>query len=135
MGRTFLVWVIFLLIVIISLSQVGSVFFLYSGAFPLPQEVLAQLDKVSSVEIAVNLLVSVYYLAAGIALFMMRRIALPLFLIGIPIDILQYVLAVYTRGSEFVTETGSLLITLACFAIGLLICFYVWTLDRRDMLA
>ena len=135
MGRTFLVWVIFILCAIDILLQIGSIVFLYSGAIAWPREVTARLDAVSSDEIAVNLLVSLYWLVAGTTLFMMRRIALPLFLLGIPVDLLHYGWTVYLHGSDLFAETRSMVVAVIAVALSLLICFYVWTLDRRGMLA
>jgi hypothetical protein len=135
MGRPILVWIICLLMLISVVAEVGSVFFMYAGAVPWPQEVMAELDTVSSSELALNMIVSIYDLVSLIALFMMRRIAVPLFVMSIPIGLLQYGWTIYFRGSEMLTNGFSLLIVLVSFAIALLIVFYVWTLDRRGMLA
>jgi hypothetical protein len=135
MQRTFLVWVIFLLILLCTIVEFGAIFLVYSGALPLPPEALAELDKAGSGEIAVNLIVSIYSLIAGIALFMMRRIALPMFLIGFPITIGQIALAVLNRGWDEVMANGGVYTIPLTFAIGVLVCFYIWTLDRRGALA
>ena len=135
MGRPILVWIICLLMLISVVGEVGSVFFMYSGAVAWPREVMAELDAVSSNELGLNMIVSVYDLVCLIALFMMRRIAVLLFAIGIPIGMLQYGWSIYFRGSEILANGYSLLIVVASFAIALLIVFYVWTLDRRGLLA
>jgi len=135
MRRTFLVWVIFLLTVISVIFQLGSIISVFSGAVTLPPEAFAQMDAVGSEEIAVDLLVGVYFLVAGFALFMMRRSAVPLFLIGIPIKLLQYAWTIYLHGWAMYADMLSLFATLVCFGLGLLVCFYVWSLDRRGALA
>ena len=135
MGRTFLVWVIFLLSLLSLLLQVASIFVLYAGVIPWPREVVEALNTVSSNEIAMNLLVSVYDLACAVALFMMRRIALPLFVIGIPVGLLEYGWTIYLHGWEMVANGRSLFTMLVGLTIGLLICFYVWTLDQRGALS
>ena len=124
MGRTFLVWVIFLLSLLSLLLQVASIFVLYAGVIPWPREVVEALNTVSSNEIAMNLLVSVYDLACAVALFMMRRIAL-----------LEYGWTIYLHGWEMVANGRSLFTMLVGLTIGLLICFYVWTLDQRGALS
>jgi hypothetical protein len=135
MGRTFLVWVIFLLIVIGVIFQFGSIILLFSGALPIPPEAMAELNVVSSEEIAVDLLVGLYSLVAGIALFMMRRIALPLFLASIPIAIAQYAWTIHLHGWDMIMGNGGMLVMVFVFGVGILICFYIWTLDRRGALA
>jgi len=135
MGRTFLVWVIFLLILLCTIAEFGATFLVYSGALPLPPEALAELDKAGSDEIAANLLASLYFLVAGIVLFMMRRIALPMFLVGFPITIVQIALAILNRGWDEVMAHGGVYTIPLSFAIGILACFYIWTLDRRGALA
>lgn len=135
MQRTFLVWVIFLLILVCTIVEFGATFLVYSGALPLPPEALAELDKAGSSEIAVNLLASLYFLVAGIVLFMMRRVALPMFLAGFPITIVQFALAVSNRGWDEVMASGGVYTITLSFAIGILLCFYIWTLDRRGALA
>lgn len=135
MGRTFLVWVIFVLIVLSVIGQFGSTLLIFSGALPMPPEAMAELNAVSTEEIAVNLVVGLYSLVAGIALFMMRRAALPLFLASFPIAIAQYAWAIYLHGWDMIMGNGGMYVMVFAFGIGALICFYIWTLDRRGALA
>lgn len=135
MQRTVLVWIIFVLIVLSVIVQFGSLIFVYSGVLPLPPEAMAEIQMAGSDEIAVDLVAGLYFLVAGITLFMMRRIALPLFLAGFPLTLGQYALAAYNRGWDNLTAAGGLYMLAISFAIGILVCLYIWSLDRRGALA
>jgi hypothetical protein len=135
MGRTFWVWVIVILTVVSVVLDGSATYYLYSGAFPLHPKIVAYVAETPTAQVLASFFAELYLLAPAIALFLMRRIALPLYVIGVPLELLQYALKIYLRGWETAMGGHSGVVALVSIVIGIVICAYVWSLDRRGMLA
>lgn len=125
MGRTFLVWVIFLLSVISAILEASAIFYLYSGAFQLPPQIVAYAAATPTEQVLSSLFADLFLLAPAIALFLMRRIALPLFIIAFVVELMQYSLEIYLRGWDTAMAEHGIVVALISIGLSILVCFYV----------
>ena len=135
MGRPVWIWIILILTVISALGQLGSIFLIYSGAVPLPPEIVDHIADVPADDILVTLFVQVYFLAAAVALFMLRRIAVPLFLAGIGIELLVYAWQYLAYSWEDMGGNVGLITAILSIGLTVVIWCYALSLDRRGALA
>ena len=131
--RPRLVWVILAFLVWAVGTQLVASFFLVTRQ--LPDELLQKLDTFPLVDYIVGFLLMLLYAAAGIALFMLRRVAFALFALSFALSVALALFNLSMRPvyfetmqeTYFIALVGRLLIALAIIA-------YVYRLVKRGIL-
>jgi len=132
--RPKLVWVVFLFYLFSVVYTAVSFLLVLSGSISVTPEQAAYFRNLSVFDWAVTGLTAALNLAGAVSIFLLRKIAFPLFAISLGLSVLQTLVHAFT--TNFVAAlggTGALGVVIG-FAISIAVCAYVWRLKARGTL-
>jgi len=132
--RPKLVWVVFLFY-LFSVVYTALVFLLiFSGSIYVTPEQAAYFRNLSAFDWAMTGLTAALNLAGAISVFLLRKIAFPLFATSLGLSILQTLVHAFTTNLVAALGGPGALGVVIGFAISIAVCAYVWRLRARGTL-
>ncbi|NVO15086.1 MAG: hypothetical protein HXX10_13710 [Rhodoplanes sp.] len=132
--RTVWIWVIFLWFLFSVGWTLLSFYLIRSGVVPVEPVQQAYFDRLTIVDYASTVLVAALNLAGALALFMLRKAALPIFLTGIVLSVGLIAWQTYSKGWAEALGGSGLVGAVIGYGLILAICTYTWRLARRGVL-
>lgn len=132
--RPILVWFILLYFLFVSALWVFATMVLSSGTIPLDPVTQATIDNMTDLDYAVGFGRLLFYLIASIALVLMRKVALYLFITAVGLDVAFNLLRLSGAGwMEAMGETGTI-VAFVGIVLAMALCVYVWLLSEMGRL-
>jgi hypothetical protein len=137
-GRPFLVWVILIL------TFVGAAFWVFftsvvtSGTFPVDEETQAVIDQIRTIDLLAGFIQTLLYVSAAVALFMMRRAALYLFVAALCGEFGMILWMLVDKSRAAVMDSGNgmqSIMSAISVGISLALCMYAFKLTVSERLA
>jgi len=139
--RPGLVWVIFLFYILSSAWALLTSLLIQLGRYPVPPEQQAVLSNISSGARIFGLGLTILHVVAATYLWLLRRVALHLFLVSCVLGVASIVWQTLPGGAyHALLGQGRLMSAMIIFTvsvgvlINIAICLYVWRLHRRGVL-
>ncbi len=132
--RPVLVWVISIFYLFSFAWTTLSFFLIFSGVIPLPPEQEAYFNNLTTFDYGYTFLLMGINLAGAISLFLLRKIALYLFVGGLAISILSTIWHILTKGWLQAVGSAGLTGSLIGYVISIAICIYIWKLTNKGVL-
>ena len=128
------VWVVFLFYLLSVVYTALSFFLIFSGSIPVTPEQAAYLRNLSVFDWTITTLTAALNLAGAVSIFLLRKIAFPLFATSLGLAILQTLVHAFT--TNFVAALGGpgALGVVIGFTISIAVCAYAWRLKARGTL-
>jgi hypothetical protein len=137
-GRPFLVWVILIVTFVGTAIWAFSVAVVTSGTIPVDEEIQAVIDQIRTIDLLAGFFHTLLYVSAAIALFMMRKAALYLFVAALcgEFGMLFWMLVDKSRAAVMDSGDGMQSIMSAIsVGISLALCMYAFKLTVSERLA
>lgn len=132
--RPILVWFILLYFLFVSALWVFATMVLSSGTIPLDPVTQASIDNMTGLDYAVGFGRLLFYLIAAVALVLMRKVALYLFITAVGLDVAFNLLRLSGAGwMEAMGETGTIIAFIG-IVLAMVLCVYVWLLSEMGRL-
>jgi hypothetical protein len=132
--RPLLVWVIAIFIFLGAAWTMLSLFLISTGSIPLTPAQESFFKRLTLFDYAVSFVGTALNLIAAVALLMLRRIAVPLFLLSLTLTV---VIAAWQAAATGWTEAiggPGLMGSLIGFVLLVAVCLYAWRLARTGVL-
>ena len=128
------VWVVSILYFFSAAWTLLSFYLIYSGAIRLDPQTQAYLDTITPLDRALTLVILTLNVAGAVALFLLRRRALQLFLAALSINLAISAWHVTTRGFAATLSGSGLMGLLVGWLVAGGVCLYTWSLARKGIL-
>jgi len=132
--RPKLVWVVFLFYLFSGGSTALSFYLVLSGLISVAPEQAMYLRNLSALDWAITGLTATLNLAGAISIFLLRKIAFPLFATSLALSILLTLVHAFTTNlTTALGGSGAIGIAIG-YAISIAVCTYAWRLKARGVL-
>jgi hypothetical protein len=134
--RTIWVWLIFLYLGLFTGVSLLGMMQVHSGMLPLSPAQKAYFESLSFFDIALTLACSVFILCGAFALFLLRRAAFYLLVIGLVLSAIDHIWDFVGRAeqSPALANGGNTLHAIVYYGIVLAACIYSYRLIKRGVL-
>jgi len=137
-GRPILVWIIFLLTMFMTAAWGFSTLVTLTVDVPMGAETRAAFDDITVADYVLGFFQTLFYLVAGIALFMMRRVALYFYVAAVCLDfgVLVWTFMDASRKARLTADSDLALIGgVVGLGVAFAICLYALKLTLSERLA
>ncbi len=128
------VWIISILIMISVGFTLLSLYFVGSGAIPIPAEADSHLSQMTMFDYSLAVFLALAQLYAAIAFLRLKKIAFYVFSSALAMNVLISFWHAIVKGLNVGTAQSGLIGTVIGWAIGLAICAYAWRLMKQGVL-
>jgi hypothetical protein len=132
--RPIWVWVISIFFFVSAGWTLLSFALIFSGIIPLDAAQKAYFDKLTAVDYAATLIIGACNFIGAIALFLLRRIAVPLFATALALTLVMTIWQSATKGWVEAMSGPGLVGALVGYALLIVVCIYAWHLSRKGVL-
>jgi hypothetical protein len=132
--RPALVWVISILTFLEIAWTLLTFYVVWSGKVLLTPEAQSYFDRLTPVSYAICFGGAAFSLLAAVALLMLRKIAVPLFVIVLALSLASLTWEVSTNGWADAVDGTGLVVTALLSGLEVAACLYAWHLARRGVL-
>jgi hypothetical protein len=133
-GRPVLVWLISAFFFLSAIWTLLSFYMVLSGAIPLEPAQKAYLDRLTPIDYSLAIVLGSLNLAGAVMLFLLRKIALYLFLTAFALSVVLMLWHVATKGWAEAAGAAMSIGALMGYVLSAMVCIYAWRLSKKGVL-